>query len=137
MFDPCEMAGGNVFGAELPGAIDEIAKLEALVADDAWVRRAASFVFFGEVIDDLLLEIRGLIDEIVRDAEFVRDRPGVHDRLRSTALVFGARNTILRPKLQGDADDVVALLEQKARGSGGVDSSTQANDNASFLIGHK
>ena len=133
LFDAGKVAGGNVLGAKLSGAADECAEFEFFVAHDARVGRAASFVFFGEVVDDLLLEIFGFVDQVIGDAEFVGDGAGIHDGLRAAAFVFGARDAILGPEFEGDADDVVALFEQKGGGSGGIDASAQANNNAGFF----
>ncbi len=50
------------------------------------------------------------------------------------AFVLGAVHTILRPELEGDANDVVALLQQQGRRGRGVHSSAHAADNARFFL---
>src|SRR4051794_40899186 len=96
-FHTRKMAGGNVFRPELAGAIDEIAELEPFVAHHAWIRRAASAVLLGEIIDDLFLELLRLVHEVVRNAQFVRNTSGIHHGLRPAAFVLRSGDTILRP----------------------------------------
>src|SRR5262249_55363186 len=129
-FQPGEMARGNELCAELVSAVNEPAELQILIAHHAWIGRAAGFVFVGKVLNDLGLKLVGFVDEIVWDAQLVTDRAGVGNGLRSTAFIFGARNAVLWPELECDADDVVALFEQKRGGGGGVYSSTHAADDA-------
>ena len=128
------MAGGDVLGAKLVGAVDQSAEFQILVAHDARVGRAAGFVFVGEILDDLGLKFRGFIDEIVRHAELVADGAGVADGLRAAAFVLGARDADLRPEFEGDADDVKALPDQKGGGGGGIDSSAHAKGHTRSLF---
>ena len=128
------MAGGDVLRAELVRALDEPAELQILVAHHARVRRAAGLVFIGEVLDDVLLKLGRFVDEVIRDAKLVADRPGVRDGLRSAALVFGAVDAVLRPELERDAHHVVALLQQQGRGGGGIHSSAHADHDACLLL---
>ena len=132
-FNPREMAGGDVLRAELVGAVDEPAELQVLVAHHARIRRAAGLVFVGEVLDDVLLEFRRLVNQVIRDAELVADGARVGDGLRAAALVLGAVHAILRPELERDADDLVALLEQQRRRGGGIHSAAHAADDALTL----
>ena len=73
------MAGGDVLRAELVGALDEPAELEVLVAHHARIRRAAGLVFLGEVLDDLALELRRFVNEVIGNAQLVADGAGVRD----------------------------------------------------------
>ena len=130
------MAGGDVLRAELAGPIEEAAKFEVLVAHHAWIGRSASLVFGGEILNDPVLEFRRLVDEIIGDAQLMADRPGIGDGLRTAAFVLGARHAVLGPELEGNADDVVALLEQKRRGRGGIDSTAHSDNDACFCLSH-
>jgi hypothetical protein len=85
-------------------------------------------------LDDVLLEFRRLVNEVIRDVELVADGAGVGDGLRAAAFVLGAVHAILRPELERDADDLVALLQQKRRRGGGVHSSAHAADDALALL---
>ena len=106
------MSRRNEIGAELVRAVNEPAELQVLIAHHARVRCAAGLVFVGEVTDDVLLEFRRLVNEVIRNTERVADGAGVGDGLRAAAPVLGAIDTILRPEFKGDADDLIALLEQ-------------------------
>ena len=127
------MSGRNKIRTKLVRAVNQPAKFQILVAHHARIRRAAGLVFVGEILDDVLLEFRRLVNEVIRDVELVADGAGVGDGLRAAAFVLGAVHAILRPELERDADDLVALLEQKRRRGGGVNSPAHATDNALTL----
>jgi len=134
MFNSREMPGRNKIRAELPGAVNEPAELEILIAHHARIRRAASLVFVGEVLDDVLLEFRRLVNQVIRDVELVADGARVGDSLRAAAFVLGAVHAILRPELERDADNLVALFEQQRRRGGGVHPPAHAADHARALF---
>jgi hypothetical protein len=133
-FNPREMAGGDELRAELVRAINQPAKLQILIAQHAGIRRAAGFVFVGEVTNDVLLEFCRLVNQVIRDAELVADGTRVGDGLRAAAFVLGAVHAILRPELERDADDLITLLQQQRGGSGGVHSTAHADDDALTLL---
>ena len=128
------MSGGDKIRAELIGAVNEPAELQVLIAHHARVRRAAGLVFVGEVLDDVLLEFRRLVNEVIRDVELVADGARVGDGLRAAAFVLGTIHAILRPELERDADDIVALLNQKRRRRRGINSSAHAADHPLTLL---
>lgn len=111
-FNACEVARCDEICSELIRARDEGAELEFLIAHHARIGSASGFVFIGEVLDDLLLELLGFVDEIIRDAEFVANGARIHDGLGAAAFVFGPRHTVLGPQFESDTYDVVALFEQ-------------------------
>jgi hypothetical protein len=116
--------------AERAGLGQQVAELELFVAHHARVRRAAGAVFAGEIIDDHLLELVRLVDDVVGNAERVRDAARVGDGLRAAAFVLRARDAILRPDLHGHADDVVALLLEQVGGDGRIDAAAHAEQDA-------
>jgi hypothetical protein len=124
------MAGGDVIRAELVGPVDEPAELEVLVAHHAGIRRAAGLVFVGEILDDVLLKFRRLVNQVVGNVELVANRAGIGDRLRAAALVLGAIHAILRPELERDADDLKALFQQQRGRRRGINSAAHAADHA-------
>src|SRR5260221_14428748 len=137
-FNARKMSRRDKIRTELICAVNEPAELQILVAHHAGIRRAAGLVFVGEVLDDVLLEFRRLVNEVIRDVELVADGARVGDGLRPAALVLRAIHTILRPELERDADDVVTLLNQKRRRRRGIYSSAHAADHAlTFLCNHK
>jgi len=117
---------------------------EALPANMFQFRRRIATVFQEPLLLNatvyqnaaLGLKFRGLVDEIVGDAKFVADGAGVADGLRAAAFILGARDAVLRPELECDADDVEALIEQKRGGGGGIDSTAHANDHALTFFGN-
>ena len=131
---PREVASGDILRPELVCPLDEPPELEVLVAHHARVRRAARLVFVGEVLDDLALKLRRLVNQVIRNAQLVAHGPRIRDRLRPAALVLGARHAVLRPKLERDAHHVVALLEQQRGRSGGIHSSAHAHHDACLLL---
>jgi len=125
----------NKLRAQLIRAVNQPTEFQILVAHHARVRRATGFVFVREILNDLGLKLRRLVDEIIGDTQLIAHRPGIADRLRSAALILGARDAILRPEFQGDADDVVTLFKQKRGRSGGVHSTAHATDHAGARFG--
>ena len=120
--------------AKLVRAVNQPAELQILIAQHAGIGRATGLVFVGEVLDDVLLEFRRLVNEVIRDVELVADGARVGDRLRTAAFVLRAVHAILRPEFQRDADDLVALFEQKRRRRRGINSSAHAADDALALL---
>ena len=133
-FHSRKMSRGNEIRAELVRAVNEPAEFQILIAHHARIRRAAGLVFVGKVLDDVLLEFRRLVNEIIRDVELVADGARVGDGLRAAAFVLRAVHAILRPELERDADDLVALLEQQRRRGGGINSPAHAADDALTLL---
>ena len=107
---PRKMPCGDEVCAELIGAINEPTELEILIAHHTRIRRATGFVFIREVLDDVLLKFRRLVNEVVGNSQLVTDRARVGDGLRPAAFVLRTIHTILRPEFERDADDVVTLL---------------------------
>jgi len=101
--------------AELIRALNEPAELEILIAHHAGIRCAAGLVFIGKILDDVLLEFRRFVNEVIRNTKFVADGARVGDGLRAAAFCppRGSRNPAAR--VQRDADDLVTLLDQKRR----------------------
>ena len=128
------MAGGDEVRTKLVCAVNEPTELQVLVAHHARIRRATGPVFVGKVLDDVLLEIRRFVHEVIRHVELVADGTRVSDGLRAATFVLGAVHAVLRPELQRDADDVVALLNEQGRRGGGVHSSAHAADDALFFL---
>ena len=67
----------------------------------------------------------------------MRDVPGIRHGLRAAALIFRAREAILRPDFHSHADDVVALLAEQVAGDAGIDAATHAEEDACFFRVHR
>ena len=120
--------------AELIRAINEASELQILIAHHAGIRRATGLVFVGEILDDVLLEFRRLVNQVIRNIQLVADGARVGDGLRAAALVLGTVYAILRPEFQSDADDLIALLDQKRCRRRGINSPAHAADDALTLL---
>ena len=130
------VAGGDEGCAEAACLAPEVAEFEFLVAHHARVGRAPGLVLGGEVIDDLRLEIGGLLDDVMRDAEGMGDAAGIRDGGGAAAFILRAGDAVLRPDFHGHADDVVALLLEEMGGDGGIDAAGHADDDALGWGGH-
>ena len=130
------MTGRDVIAAERCRFTPEIAELEFFIAHHARVRRAASLVFAGEIINHDALELIGLVNHVMRNAERMRYAARIGDRLRSAAFVLRARDTILRPDFHRHAYHVVALFAQQISGDAGIHSTAHAKKNALFSFVH-
>ena len=128
------MAGGDVLRPQLIRPVNQPAKLEILIAHHTRVRRAPGLVFVRKVVDDVLLKFRRLVDQVIRNAQLVADGARIGDGLRAAALVLGTVHAVLRPELERDADNIVALLQQQCRRGGGVHSPAHAADHALTLF---
>src|SRR5437763_2803808 len=137
MLNDCIMTRRDVIAAERPGFTPEISELEFFIAHHARVRRPAGLVFAGEIINHDALELIGLVNDVMWNAERMRHAARIGDRLRSAAFVLRARDTILRPDLHRYANDFVALLAQKISGDAGVHSTTHAEQNTLFGLVHR
>ena len=89
MLNAGEVARRDEVRAELIRASDKGTKFEFLIAHHARIGSAPGFVFVGEVLDNLFLELLGFVDEVVGDAEFVAYGACIHDGLWAAAFVFG------------------------------------------------
>ena len=124
------VAGGDEGGAEAACLAPEVAEFKFLVAHHAGVGGAPGLVLGGEVVDDLRLEIGGLLDDVMRDAEGMGDAAGVGDGGGAAAFILGAGDAVLGPDFHGHANDVVALLLEQMGGYGGIDAAGHADDDA-------
>ena len=84
------MTRRDVVAAERLRLTPEISELKFFIAHDAWVRRPPGLIFAGEIIDHETLELIGLVNNIMRNAERVRHAPCIGDRLRPAAFVLRA-----------------------------------------------
>ena len=82
-----------------------------------------------EVVDDLAPELVAQVERDVRDAHAVRERAGAGDRL-GRAAALGAIAVGVGPKLECDADDVIARLERKLRRNRRVDATAHSHQSA-------
>src|SRR5882672_4697421 len=131
------MARSDVIAAECPGFAPEISELEFFIAHHARVRRPPCLILAGEIINHDALELIGLVNHVMWNAESMGYAARIGDRLRPAAFVLRARDTILRPDLHRDADDVVALLAQQISSDAGVHSTAHAEQKTLFGFVHR
>ena len=127
---PDIVAGGQGLGAEVAGDAQELLELDLLVAANARDRRLAGEVGVGEVVDHRRLEPPLEVEDVVGDADAVGDPAGIVDVLAGAAASRPARGLAMVIELQGNADDVVALLFQQRRGDRAVDAARHGDDDA-------
>jgi len=127
------VAGGDEAGAEAAGFAPEVAELELLVAHDARVGGAPALVLAGKVLDDLGLEVAGLLDHVM-------GMPRVWATARASAMAEGPQHLSSAREMQSwadfhrHADDVVALLLEEMGGYGGIDAAGHADDDAGMGV---
>ena len=115
---PHVMPGRQRVGAEVARGGQEIAELDGLVAADARDRGLAAEIGIGEIVDDLGAEAGLVIEHVMGDGEPLRHLPRIVDVLAGAARPGpGPRGAVI-VKLQGDADDLIALLDQQRGGNG-------------------
>src|SRR5262245_7170799 len=99
------MPGGQHLGAQLLRRLEQVAKLDRLVALDARDRCFAGEIAVCEAVDYGLLETILVVEHVVRNADPLGDSPRIVDILTGAtgSLAMGGRAMIV--KLQRDAND--------------------------------
>src|SRR5215831_10149804 len=120
-------------GAELARGRKQIAELDRLVALDAWHRRLARHIAFGEAVDHHFLEAALVVEHVVGNADALRHRARVIDILAGAAGALAMGRGAMVVELQRDADDVVALGLEQRRRDRGVDATRHGDDHAGIL----
>ena len=90
-----------------------------------------------EGVDDVLAEGVLEVHHVVANAELAGDAAGVVDILDAAALLVAAKlvGALLGPEAHGDADDVVALLDEEGGGDGAIDTAGHGADDAGSIHG--
>ena len=107
------VTGRDVIAAESLRFAPEIAELEFLIAHHARVRRSAGLIFAGEIVYYDALELIGLVDHVMGNAERMGYAARVRHGLGPATFVLRARDAILGPDLHRHTNHVVALLAQQ------------------------
>src|SRR6516162_10544216 len=123
---PC----GECGSAEIACGPEQIAKLDPLIAPDARDRCLAAAIGLGEILDHFFAEPALVIEHIMRDAEAVGDAPGVADVLAGTTCTLMPDRGAVVVKLQRDADDLEAPLDQQSRSHRRIDAARHRDDDA-------
>ena len=87
IFCPCVVSGRQYVAAKFLHLGEEVLKLEAAVALDAWIGRAAVQVLIDKRFDDFLRKQVLIVDDMVRDADLLGNAAGVLRVLEGAAGV--------------------------------------------------
>ena len=110
---PDIMAGRQRRGAQPRGRLQQVVKLDLLVAGYARDWRLALEIAVGERAHHRLGEPRLVVEHVMRDLEPVRDAARVLDILAGATGALAPDRLAMIVELKRDADDVVAFgLEQ-------------------------
>ena len=126
--------------AEVVGDLQQVTEFDALVTAHAGDGGFSAQVAVGEIINDGFAEVALVVQDVVGEAQLVRDLFGVVDvlsRAAGLALDDAAREVGLAHivKLQGDADDIVAFLMQERGHDGRIHAAGHGNDHAGVARG--
>ena len=127
---PRIVAGGERVRAEIAGERQQVAELDALVAAHAGDRRLAAQVGLGEVLDHRFAEARLVVEDVVADAEPVRDPAGVVDVLAGAAGAGPGARRAVRIEAERDAHDLVARLGEQGGGDRRIDAARHRHRDA-------
>jgi hypothetical protein len=133
---PRVVARRHLRSAEPIGQREELGHFDGAVARDAGAGRAAREVGVDERIDDFTREELAPVERVVGNAEVVGDAAGVVLVLRSAAAPAHRSVVGVVPEMQGDADDVVAPVDEPRRGDGGIHPPAHGHDDA-LSDGHR
>ena len=109
------MTGGQNLRAKVARGLQQIAKLDRLVAFQAGHRSFARHVAFGEAVNHCFLEAALIVEHVVGNAETLGHRAGVVNVAAGTAgaLAVGRRTVIV--ELERDADHVIPGVGKERR----------------------
>src|SRR6185312_6206214 len=120
-------------GIRLP---KEVPELGERVAAHAWNGRASGCVFAHEVLDHIAAE-RGLeVEDVVRDADAFAHAARVVDRIERAARAVG-HVVAVAEELHRRPDHLVALLGERGRGDGRVDTARHGREHAAANVRHQ
>jgi hypothetical protein len=110
------VTGRGHVGAKLARRDQQVVKLDRHIALDARNRRLAVDVTLGEAVDHSLLESCLVIENVMRNADALRDAAGIVDVLARATGALAMHRCAVVVELQRHADHVVAFrLEQGSR----------------------
>ena len=127
------MSGRHHLRAKVPGGVEQIAKLDRLIAGNARHRRLAGDIALGKAVDHLFLEAAFVIEHVMRDAERFGHLPRIMDVTAGTTGTLAMRCLAVIIKLQRDADDVIALRRQQGGGDGRIHAARHRDHDAGVL----
>ena len=116
------MARGNLIGSDLAGNHEKLIKLEVIIAQAAWDRRASRQILFNKGPHDVALETLFMVDDIVRNAKGFGDTSRIVNIVnRAAAPLHGLRHArvsseaALVPELHRQSDEIVPFGAQHGR----------------------
>jgi hypothetical protein len=112
------MAGGERVGLEFAHGVEQFAELDLLIANHAGDWRLARRIAVRERLHDGRLEALLVVEDVVGDAEPVGDAARIVDVLAGAAGSTASDSLTMIIELQGDANDVEALLLEQRRNDG-------------------
>jgi hypothetical protein len=118
------VTSGDRVEAETDSSLEEQVELNMAIALDARIRRLARRVASYEGLDDVALELRGVIEHVMVNAEHLGDSARVVDVGDRTAT----RVRHPAPQLQGRANHLMALLEEEPSGHRRVNASAHRHE---------
>jgi hypothetical protein len=138
------VAGGDTAGANAAGGLEQLVKLEVVVAERTRDRSSASQIFLDERPNNIVLKTLLLIDDVIRDPEVFGHAPRVVDivegtaatSLRSVRDAMLAGQASLIPKLKRQPDHRLALMSEHCGYCRGVNPSGHGYGNG-FELGHR
>ena len=117
------MTGSNIVATHLIGQMQHLAPFDGTVAKHAGIRGTTGHVLVDEVLDDAAPESVAEIDDMMRKTHAFGIALGLHDGVdRAAPFLFGDATLFHRVvRTEGDADDLIALLQKKHGADGRID----------------
>ena len=127
------MPGRQNVGAQFARGAEQVVKLDRHVAGNARHRRLARDIAFGKAVDHRFLEAALIVENIMRNTNALGHAARVIDVLAGAAGALAVRGGAMVVKLQGDADDVIALGLEQRRGHRRIHAARHGDDDAGVL----
>src|SRR6516162_1082369 len=115
------MPGGERRSTEMTCGAKQIAELDPLIAANARDWRFAAAIGFGKIVDYFRAKAALVIQHVMRNAEPVGNACRVADVPAGAAHALPPDRGAVVVELQGDADNLVAVLDQEGRGHRRID----------------
>jgi hypothetical protein len=128
LLDPGVVTRDEDVALELRRSVEQGAEPHLPIALDTRIRRHTREVSGAERLDDRLGELLDVVEDVVRDVELGGDTPGILGVRQRAAPGHGHPTVRRLPLLEGDADDVEALVDHEGSGHGTVDTSRHRHE---------
>ena len=127
------MAGGERPRAKILRRRQKIAEFHRLVTTHAGDRRLAAKVAVGELLHHLVAKPALIVEDIMGNTDGIGNTAGIMNILPGAAGALFLHRDAMIVKLQGNADDIIALIFQQGSRHRTVDTARHGDDDTGIF----